>query len=100
MIRSATILVVLDIAFRHILKRASISFPSSLAGCGALFATMLALPQGESIFNALSPGAAILAKWLPVFFVPSLVTLPLASGFGSATEVRSTQVFVDLCLPV
>jgi putative effector of murein hydrolase LrgA (UPF0299 family) len=85
---SASILVVLDIFFRRLLQRAAISFPSSLAGCGALFTTLLLVPFGESMFKALSPGAALLAKWLPVFFVPSLVTLPLADGLGSASEVR------------
>lgn len=29
----------------------------------------------------------MLAKWLPVFFVPGLITLPLASGLGDAYEV-------------
>jgi hypothetical protein len=93
---SALLLIGLDIAFRRILQMASISFPSSLAGCGTLFATMLLVPGGggESLFQVLTPGAALLAKWLPVFFVPSLVTLPLASGFGSFAEVRERQKYI------
>ena len=43
---------------------------------------------GESVYKVLTPGAALLAKWLPVFFVPSLITLPLASGLGNVWEVR------------
>jgi hypothetical protein len=43
---------------------------------------------GEGIYQLLNPGATLLAKWLPVFFVPSLITLPLASGLGSVGEVR------------
>lgn len=35
----------------------------------------------------MKPGAAVLAKWLPVFFVPSLVTLPLAPSMGNASEL-------------
>lgn len=85
---SASILILLDIAFRQILRKAAISFPSSLAGCGALFVTLLTLPIGQKLFEILSPGAALLAKWLPVFFVPSLITLPLAAGMGSTMEVR------------
>jgi len=42
---------------------------------------------GDAAHSVLSPGAALLAKWLPVFFVPSLVTLPLAQSLGSSTEV-------------
>jgi hypothetical protein len=43
------------------------------------------------LHRILSPGAGLLAKWLPVFFVPSLVTLPLVGGvesLGGSTEVR------------
>jgi putative effector of murein hydrolase LrgA (UPF0299 family) len=85
---SASLLVFLDIAFRKGFQKLAISFPSSLGGCCALFATMLAVPAGKDIFKALSPGAALLAKWLPVFFVPSLITLPLVGSVGSAGEVR------------
>ena len=87
---SASALVVLEILFRRLFQALSISFPSSLAGCGVLFVSMLALPFGDRLYNALSPGSALLAKWLPVFFVPSLITLPLADGLGSAAEVSST----------
>jgi len=86
---SAAILVVLDIIFRRGFLKANISFPSSLAGCGVLFATLLTLPSkmAEALFEKLRPGAALLAKWLPVFFVPSLVTLPLADSLGSTAEL-------------
>ena len=89
---STLAIVSLDVSFRKLFKVLSISFPSSLAGCGALFTTLLGLysikPQwGDSLYGVLSPGAAVLAKWLPVFFVPSLVTLPLAPSFGSGMEV-------------
>jgi hypothetical protein len=47
--------------------------------------------MGEGLYLALNPGATLLAKWLPVFFVPSLITLPLASGLGNAREVRPTR---------
>ena len=92
---SSTIAIIaLDVSFRRLFKTLAISFPSSLAGCGALFTTLLGLytinpDLGDSVYGALSPGAAVLAKWLPVFFVPSLVTLPLAPSFGSGVEVRS-----------
>lgn len=93
---ATTILILLDTQFRALFQKYSIPFPSSLAGCGALFASMLALDAlssndknkwGERVYDVLTPGAALLAKWLPVFFVPSLITLPLASGLGNALEV-------------
>lgn len=85
-------IVLMDVFLRKAFKKASISFPSSLAGCGALFATLLTLHQispelGDGLYDKLSSGAGVLAKWLPVFFVPSLVTLPLAPSMGSTLEV-------------
>jgi len=84
-VTSTCAIIVLDVILRRIFQKLSIAFPSSLAGCGILFATLLA--SGDSLYNLFSPGAAVLAKWLPVFFVPSLVTLPLAEPLGSSMEV-------------
>jgi hypothetical protein len=84
---SASLLIALDVGFRKLFQALSISFPSSLGGCCALFVSMLLLPMGSSMFSLLSPGAALLAKWLPVFFVPSLITLPLVGSIGPPTEV-------------
>jgi hypothetical protein len=44
---------------------------------------------GDGVYDLLSPGSDVLAKWLPVFFVPSLVTLPLAPSLGSSMEVST-----------
>ncbi len=93
-ISSTFALIALDMTFRKVLKSLSISFPSSLAGCGTLFTFLVALCSikeslGDKVYGLLSPGAAVLAKWLPVFFVPSLVTLPLAQSLGSPLEVSS-----------
>ena len=90
---------VLDIAFRRLFQRLDIAtkFPSSLGGCGVVLAVLLLSSKSSSdgkeskLHRLLSPGAALLAKWLPVFFVPSLVTLPLVGGvesLGGSTEVR------------
>lgn len=91
-ILATTILVLLDIQVRSLFLKYSIPFPSSLAGCGALFASMILINtfnEKDGLYQVLNPGATLLAKWLPVFFVPSLITLPLASGLGNVWEVRS-----------
>ena len=87
-------LIFMDVKLRSLFTKYSIAFPSSLAGCGALFVSMIALDSlsgdakwGQAIYEKLNPGAIVLAKWLPVFFVPGLITLPLASGLGTAYEV-------------
>ena len=85
---SALLLVVLDVLFRRVFQASRISFPSSLGGMMILLAAMLSR-GGNNIYKALAPGAGLLAKWLPVFFVPSLITLPLIDGseIGGPIEV-------------
>jgi hypothetical protein len=92
------LLILIDTQLRSLFTKYSIAFPSSLAGCGALFSSMILLDilsgsdkkWGEMVYNTLNPGATLLAKWLPVFFVPGLITLPLASGLGNVYEVSSS----------
>jgi putative effector of murein hydrolase len=95
-ITSAAAFVALDIAFRRLFRAWSIAFPSSLGACTVLFVTLLSLPQNaaQGIFGALQPGAALLAKWLPVFFVPSLIALPLADSVGSALEMAKIALVI------
>jgi hypothetical protein len=78
------------------LRAAHIQFPSQLAGCAVLFAFLLLAEAispdlANGIFNSLAPGAGILAKWLPVFFVPGLAMLPLAPSMGSGIEVSAEE---------
>ena len=84
---STCALLMLDFAFKRILKASGLSFPSSLAGMGVLFATLLMAPFGEGLYQLLQPGSNLMAKWLQVFLVPNLVILPLAPSLGSTMEV-------------
>ena len=114
-VQSTLWLIVLDVAFRKLFQKAKIRFPSSLAGCGVLLGALLIAQEQTKrqstvivdadnqevalssswLYQQLQPGAALLAKWLPVFFVPSLVTLPLADGLGSAADlIKVTLVLV------
>lgn len=106
---SVGIWCLLDIAFRRVFQKLNLAtkFPSSLGGCGVVLAVLLltksmsSSDQESKLHRILTPGAALLAKWLPVFFVPSLVTLPLIGGIdslGGPAEVRSTQLFIPLLL--
>lgn len=96
---SAAAFVAVDVAFRRLFQGLSVAFPSSLAACSYLFGALLLIPPpsgGESNLNVvaqfLQPGAALLAKWLPLFFVPSLITLPLADT--SSVEVGKVAVTI------
>ncbi len=95
-VKGAMIFTLLDYMFRKAFVKYGINFPSQLGGCCILFVAMLLAEAirpglGDSVFNTLTPGANILAKWLPVFFVPGLVMLPLAPSMGSPLEVSKRQ---------
>lgn len=79
----------MDMIFRQLFRWNHISFPSSLGACGILFITLFFInpPTNIIILSFLQPGATLLAKWLPVFFVPSLITLPLTGSIGTSMEI-------------
>ena len=84
--------IVLNQAFTKIFKDKGISFPAPLGGCMIMFLTMtvgeIIKPGfGDAINAALGPGAATLAKWLPVFFAPAMVALPLSPSVGGPKEI-------------
>ena len=91
----------MDIVVRKIFDGNHIAFPSSLGACGALLSVLLLMSNIQSLQRAnhhlvsfLQPGAALLAKWLPVFFVPSLITLPLTGSIGSPLEIMKIFVVI------
>lgn len=70
-----------------------VPFPAMLGGCIILFAFLLLADtvksgMGNDIYEFLFPGATLLAKWLPVFFVPGLAMLPRAPSLGTPLDVR------------
>ena len=87
------VMALIEKGVKEFFKAADIKFPAQLAACLFLFAflltTEIVMPDlANSIFAALTPGAALLAKWLPVFFVPALAMLPLSPPIGNSFEVR------------
>jgi len=75
------------------LAKADIQFPGQLGACMVLFVVLCLLDAigasslSTAVFEALTPGAAILAKWLPVFFVPGLALLPLSKSIPGTVDV-------------
>ena len=88
----AVALALIEKVVKKGLAAAKIEFPGQLAACIVLFASLLLVETvspalANGIFSALTPGSALLAKWLPVFFVPGLVLLPLSKPIGGSLEV-------------
>jgi hypothetical protein len=79
------------------LQKSGIKFPAGLGACILLFTILIMLDfvtpaTSTYIFQSLVPGSALLAKWLPVMFVPGLVMLPLSPPIGSTVDV-SDELF-------
>jgi adenylate kinase len=77
--------IALDAALRRLFLARGLAFPSSLAGMLGLFALLLATGAGTTaarplLYRVLKPGTDLLTRWLAVFFVPTLVLLPLSAG--------------------
>jgi hypothetical protein len=88
----AVIFATIERAVKLGLKAANIQYPAQLGGCILLFIVMcltdIVDPSVASfVFNFLTPGAALLAKWFPVFFIPGLVMLPLSPPVGGTVDV-------------
>lgn len=77
------------------LKTLNIAYPAQLGACIVLFVVlcitdaMISPTLASNIFAFLTPGAALLAKWFPIFFIPGLVLLPLSPPIGGTTDVRT-----------
>mmetsp|Transcript_23145 Transcript_23145/g.44079 ORF Transcript_23145/g.44079 Transcript_23145/m.44079 type:complete len:488 (-) Transcript_23145:31-1494(-) len=83
----------------EIFKATKVKFPAMLGACMSLFAILLGTESvnpslANSMFDKLTPGASLLAKWLPMFFVPALTLLPLSPPIGSGTEIAKVLLTV------
>lgn len=93
-------MAVVEFTVKKGLAAANIEFPGMLGGCIVLFVALLLLnavapEQADSAYQALVPGATFLTKWLPPFFVPGLVMLPLSPSVGGKLEVSVAVGFVS-----
>ena len=76
-------LFALDKTLEHALCAAGVTFPSALVGMFATLLVLLAAERiaGEDTANAMkgafAPALSWITSWLPVFYVPSLVVIPL-----------------------
>lgn len=84
-------LYILDKTIANWLASHSIKFPSSLIGMFGVVSVLMAVGDqlALKILNFYGPALGWVAKWLPLFYVPSLITLPLAlDGIGGSDLVK------------
>lgn len=91
---SSALFVFTDMLIKKMFKMKGISFPSSLAGCCLLAATLLSTPVHEKLYQILNPGAKLMQKFMMVFLVPNLIVLPLCGGNYSVAEMAKIMSII------
>ncbi|CAB9514558.1 Plastidal glycolate/glycerate translocator 1, chloroplastic [Seminavis robusta] len=91
-IAGVVVMALIETFLKKFFAVTKINFPSQLGGCIVLFAVAVIAQKihpgwGDAIQAYLEPGAALLAKWLPAFFVPGLAMLPLAPSIGNGADI-------------
>ena len=106
LIAPLAVLVVVDRQLVSIFVRAGIKFPSALAGMAVIFTGLCALAaadqaKADRLVAFFRPALEFIERWLSLFYVPSLVMLPLA-GLPSVFETSKILIllFVGFFLSV
>eukprot|EP00250_Pteridium_aquilinum_P011578 c20165_g1_i1 orf=145-1674(+) len=92
--------VALDKLLKKSFTAAAIRFPSALFGMFSIFSLLLALdltkPEAAlAIIDFFAPATLFIQRWLPLFYVPSLVVLPLAvKGIPTASAAKIGAILV------
>lgn len=80
---SLGIILATDKFLKQAFVAAAIKFPSALFGMFCIFSVLvildLTIPAAATgVVNFFEPALLFIQRWLPLFYVPSLVVLPLA----------------------
>lgn len=83
LILSLGIILAIDKFLKKAFVAAAIKFPSALFGMFCIFSMLVILDStvptaATSLMNFFEPALVFIQRWLPLFYVPSLVVLPLA----------------------
>lgn len=80
---SLGIIVATDVFLKQAFVAASIKFPSALFGMFCIFSVLMIFDSfvpaaATSLMSFFEPAFLFIQRWLPLFYVPSLVVLPLS----------------------
>lgn len=83
MIVSLGVILATDKLLKKAFVAAAIKFPSALFGMFCIFMVLIALDSivpaaAAGLMSFFEPALSFIQRWLPLFYVPSLVVLPLA----------------------
>ncbi|MBA0825530.1 hypothetical protein Goarm_022107, partial [Gossypium armourianum] len=80
---SLGIVLAMDKFLKQVFVAAAIKFPSALFGMFCIFSVLVILDTtipaaATSLMNFFEPALMFIQRWLPLFYVPALVVLPLS----------------------
>ena len=92
-------LIIMDKYLKKLFLSKGWAFPSSLAGMVAIFTTLSGLHSvapisADNIARFFGPAVAFIKAWLPFFFVPPLVVLPLKMSLLRGMEIKLLSLIV------
>lgn len=98
---SLGIVVAADKFLNKAFVAASIKFPSSLFGMFCVFSGLVILDTfvpalAKGFMDFFKPATLFIQRWLPVFYVPSLVVLPLA--VRDIPAASGLKIFAITCM--
>ncbi|KAG5524378.1 hypothetical protein RHGRI_031139 [Rhododendron griersonianum] len=97
---SLGIILAMDKVLKKAFVAAAIKFPSALFGMFCVFTILMVLDStipaaATSLMNFFEPALLFIQRWLPLFYVPSLVVLPLAvKDIPAASGVKISLIIV------
>ncbi|KAA8525708.1 hypothetical protein F0562_007563 [Nyssa sinensis] len=100
LIVSLGIILAVDKYLKKAFVAAAIKFPSALFGMFCIFTILVILDStvpamATSLMNFFQPALLFIQRWLPLFYVPSLVVLPLAvKDIPAASGVKICFILV------
>lgn len=103
MVVSLGIIVATDKLLNQAFVSASIKFPSALFGMFCTFSILMILDTvipaaAASVVSFFEPAFLFIQRWLPVFYVPSLVVLPLAvRDIPAASGLKVVGILGIIC---
>jgi hypothetical protein len=103
LIVSLGLFLALDQFLKKAFVAAAIKFPSALFGMFCIFSVLIILdstvpPAAKALVDFFEPAFLFIQRWLPLFYVPSLVVLPLSVKDIPAASGIKICLIVGWCM--
>lgn len=100
---SLGLILAMDNYLKKAFVAAAIKFPSALFGMFCIFSVLVVLDvtipaAASALMDFFEPALLFIQRWLPLFYVPSLVTLPLSVKDIPAASGIKISLIIGSCI--